>query len=284
MTISRFEFPNGRALCELINELNYPTIESESRFMYLRFSASRYFIEQTISIHNCYGDAEINGVTLKNINCPNFFRISSSPEFVIEIPLDKFELIEEKRQNGDISISLNLKVLFSLSSGGFYKNGDMYENNINLFAQIPKSNWIEKYLPTWNYYSITERIINLENINRYADISDLTIKCRKNFIEGRYDDVLREGFTLLEAIPSKIGYNDVKDMFIKLKEIDNEYMKIKYECIEKVYEGIKKFANLSRHVKTDESQVIQGHIGKADASFFLNILEILVNYIFSTIK
>lgn len=286
--ISNFEYPNGRILLEIMFEKATSVLNSGDMYLHLKFKPSRNFPyngKEFISIHNCYGNAEINGVMFSQVICPTFFRLSHPiPEFKLLLTPEKIKLIEDNRNNGNVKIKINLKTLFSLDSGNFYEPTRLIENDVFLFAEISKSDWIEKHLTTLKYFSNNESIIQLSNIFEHKDIAESIIKCRTNYVEGRYEEVLREAFTLVETIPNKLGYSDVKQMFNELQNNDEEYMRDKYKNLDKLYGGIKGFAHLSRHGKTEGSIIVHGHISKSDARFFLNTLEILIDYVLEEFK
>lgn len=285
MFTSRLEYPNGHCLSEIIFENSTAVLSSGDMVLHLRFKPSRFFdynCKSLVAIHNCYGDAEINEVKFSDIICPTFFRVSGSiPEFKVLLTSSKIRMIENNRNYGNIEIKLNLEILFSIGTEkeGFYSRDKLLDNRLILFAEIPKSDWLDKHLRTWKYFENNETILQINNIIKYDDITKIIAKCRRHYAESRYEDVLREGYTLLETVPQKLGFKDVKSMFIYLNNKDNEYMKDKYTNLDKLYGSIKGFSNLSRHGKIDLSTIVQGHINKNDASFFLNTIEVLIDYL-----
>lgn len=291
MFTSRLEYPNGHCLCEIISENSTGIFNSGDMILLLRFKPSRYFGyhgKEYISVHNCYGNATINGVSFSEINCPSFFRVSEPlPVFKILLSPSKIKMIEDNRGQEDVKVRLDLNILFSLGDEQerFYCRDKLLENNLVLYTEISKSDWLDKHLVTWKYYSSNELIVQTKNINEYEDISDIMSKCRKNYFEGRYEEVLREGYILLETVPKKLGYKDLKKMFDDLCCKDEKHLKDKYTNLNKVYGGIKNFTNLCRHGKTlEDTTIIQNHINKNDARFFLTTIEVLIDYLIEDLE
>lgn len=279
MINSTFEFPNGRCLCELRYDNIRAQLNGDEKSLYIRFKVSRYYNEKIISVHNCYGEAEINKVAISRFKMAKFFTVTDPlPEFELILNSKQIEEIEKNRLLGDVNIRLHLNVLFSQDKN-YFKSYELSYSKITLFATIPKSVWIEEVLQDLEYLSFTERIVDVSGLIDNKNIFESVTMCRKNFIEGRYEEVLREGYTLLENLPITLGYKNVKDMFSTLESIDDVYMKEKYKNLNDIYGGIKNFTHLSRHGKTVDNQIVKNHISKADANYFLVTMETLIEYI-----
>jgi len=286
MVSSRFEFQrgSGKALAEIAHKSSRGISNAGDNILGLKFEVTRYFDlddkKSLVSVTNCYCDAEIAGVLFSRIDCPLFFDLSSElPEFQIKIPTFKINQVENSRNLGDLQIILHLTVLFTLHESNFFMSGKQYRNEVILSASIPKSQWIEEILPAWNYTLGKEVYLELRNLDKIKQVQDQLSKCRTYFIEGKYEEVLMNGYKLLEALPIYLGYNDVKDMFNKLNEFKPDYIKKKYDSLNEVYRGIKSITHLSRHSQISNAELVVDHIKRSDSKFFLHSLELLIDYV-----
>lgn len=283
---SRFEFQkgSGRSLAEIAHKSSNAE-NSGDHLLSLEFEVTRHFDYDNknclISVLNCSGEADIAGVHFNDIICPRFFKVSSTlPKFLIPLSKKRIHNIEKNRNNKAVEIDLKLHVLYSMHDSAFYAEGcRQYVTEFSLYACIEKSNWLEELLPSWEVFQSKESIIEHENLGIYKGIQQHISKCRQLYIEARYDDVLTNGYKLLEAVPKILGFKDVKTMFETLGEHSEVYMKQKYIDLDKIYYGLKNLSNLTRHSKVSDSVIINDHIKKSDAKFYLHSIELLMDYI-----
>lgn len=243
------------------------------------FEEYRYF-----SVISCYGYAKILDVEIGTLETPSFFNVSFSlPKLSIILTHEQIGYIENMRNGKDINLQFFFKALISMGKEKFCQLDRLAEADIVFNTVIPKSKWLEEFLPKWDFYNSIEKILFLDKLNSKQRLKEIISDARQYLHSDNYEGVLINCYKALEALPKEIGYKDIKDMFSKLQSDGHNSLKLPY--VNDIYRATKDFMNLERHDKvTQTEERISLKANKSDAILAITNTEILINYILESIR
>ncbi|GAB6152937.1 hypothetical protein JCM17380_16870 [Desulfosporosinus burensis] len=200
----------GQYLCRFSSENCWPELHGTIPIICCTFQVSqRYDIENYM---NCFVlninsrkisicDLEI-GYLIK----PNFIDLiqSSVGPLNIHFTREDIELIESARKDGDVQLLLNLEVLIALDKVNRHGFEELFKMNLVLNTSIPKSKWLETFLPAWNYFYSREKIIFLDSLDSKIRVKELIAAARKSFAANDYHGTITRSYIALEAIPKEL--------------------------------------------------------------------------------
>lgn len=235
---------------------------------------SKYFL-----VTNCYGDVRIGDVKVGNLVYPTFFRYPASlPDFIVYLSPEILGIIEERRQSRDVYVSYLLKLLCSFSDDPDSTNiKKVCELDLTLNARIPKSRWLEEFLPTWDFYQSNEVMLQLTSLHNYPNVKAHVADARKAYSLNNYRESLSAIYRAIEALHKSLGYKQFGEMLntYRSKSTDS-----KHEKISTMFKSLGNFLNLARHDQTELSGVVETkEITRDDAKMGLIYGQMIIEYI-----
>lgn len=277
----------SQMICTFISVNNYAVLHGVRNKLYCKFEIKKLFPPEGYkwySVLNCYGSVKINEEQVGRLISPSFFKLASDvPDFCIELSEKEIYMVEDIRKDRDIDISFDFKILCSFDKRTFFELNNLCELDLKLHTRIPKSKWIEEFLPKWKFYDSNERILFLNNINRKLKVKEIITKARKNFNSNDFEGTLVNCYKALEAIPKELNFKDIKSMFNQLTSEGNDMKK--YKHINEIYKSVKDYMHIARHLEVlQESDYQEVVVTKNDARLALIYTEMLIDYLIDNLS
>ena len=287
MSNGYMQYGGHRYICEFVSVNNWADYQGLVPKINCSFGVSNnYDLDEYkyFSVINCYGYAKILDTEIGTLINPSFFDVMSHlPTLSIILTQEQIAFMENMRNGRDVNIEFFFKALISMGKEKFRQFDRLEESDIVFNTVIPKSKWIDEFLPKWNFYNSVEKILFLDKLNSKQRLREIISGARQSLHNDNYEGVLINCFKALEALPKEIGYEDIKDMFNHLLSDGQDAEKLKY--INNIYRATKEFMNLERHDKVIQTEErISLKANKSDAVLAITNTEILINYIIDNIK
>lgn len=274
---------------------NYGILEIENRncrasrignmpILHASFEVTKYWKEnfpsgsEYVMITNCYGEVKICDMIAGKLDYPTFFKcLSHLPEFRVQLTSEIVTLIEEKRGNRDVNVSFELVVLCAFDKNHTFDSmGKICEQRLYLNFNIPKSKWLEEFLPRWDYFNANEVIIPLTLLNDNTSIKKHIADARRSYSFANYRETMVATYRALEALYKGLGYPRFDDMLEKFKGDGDS----KRKQISSMFKQIKAFLHMARH---DNTELLGGDETKEftrdDAKLALTYAQMIIEYV-----
>lgn len=239
-------------------------------------------------------------ISLGEAHCydhPLFLTISgqreaiASTRFYLELDPFRLERIEQLRGNGDIylrikanyctfdpSESLHLGVNPTVNLESFY-----IEQEPNSGFKIPKSDWVEQFLPKLGYKKV--RLLEIPILEAPTELNELVIhidEAWEHFSMGNYEEVLtscRKGLEIIERYLINNGYKKTIEVKGEPKTVADWKAFLGSsvgEDVEKIFDGLKHFTSVGAHA----GRVIS----RAEAEYALMCMHGISSYFLKMIR